>query len=134
MQKVMVTFFASLLLFPAGGFGQESKNHGRTTGQQGVIVLLTGTLRESAINQARLAASTDGTVRAPQSPPAVGQNGSDKFPAVLLGTIVGALAGGIGGCLLGSNAENPDVSCGFYAAPFGFLGAGVGALVGFMSR
>lgn len=82
MQKVIATLLASLLLFPAGSFGQDSKNNlGRTIGQQGVTVVPTGTLRESAINQARLAASADGTVRAPQSPPAVGQKGSGKFKA-----------------------------------------------------
>ena len=34
------------------------------------------------------------------------------------------------GCALGSGAPNPDVSCGFYVAPFGALGAGIGAGVG----
>jgi hypothetical protein len=49
---------------------------------------------------------------------------------VLIATMIGAAAGGVAGCKLGSSGGNPDVSCEFYVAPFAFLGAGIGLAVG----
>ena len=51
---------------------------------------------------------------------------------VLLSSMIGAAAGGAAGCAIGSDAPNPDVSCGFYVAPFAALGAGLGLSVGLL--
>jgi hypothetical protein len=122
MQKVIAVFLASLLLFPAGSFAQDSKvNDGSKIGQSSVVAASTGTLRESAIRQARLA-----VLRGPQAanPP----SWSSRHPissSVLLGTVVGAAAGGI---LLAIYSKDSDEEGWVMVGVFG--GAVYGALGG----
>jgi len=122
MQKVVAVSLASLLLFPAGSFAQESKvNDGSTLGQRAVVTAPMGTLRESAIRQARLAALTDAQAANPPSWSSQHPIGS----SVLWGTAVGAAAGGI---LLAIYSKDSDEEGWVMAGVFG--GALYGSLAG----
>ena len=132
MQKLIAVSLASLLLFPAGSFAQDSKvNDGRAIGEGAVAIGSMGTLRESAIRQARLAVVTDAAVQTPKDP-----SWSSRHPigsSVLLGTAIGAAAGGI---LLAIYAKDSDeegwVMVGVInGAIFGSLG---GLIVGLARR
>ena len=117
MQRVIATFLASLLLFPASSLGQDSKvNDGSKIGQ-GAVIGSSGTLRESAIRQARLAVATDATVQSPRS-----GSWRSRHP---LG--FGALSGLLGGTAAGfafSGTCDGDVPCWMYTAPLeALLGA-----------
>ena len=123
MQKVIATFVASLLLFPAGSFGQDIKvNNAWTIGQEPFIGSM-GTLRESAIRQARLAAVTDATLQASGS-----GSWRNRHP-LGFGALMGLLGGTAAGFLYqGACDENGgDLPCWVYTAP---LGALLGTIVG----
>lgn len=120
MQKILATFLASLLLFPAGSFAQDSKvNDGRVI-EGTAATESTGTLRESAARQARLAVATDAAARAPKSP-----SWPSRYP-----TGFGSLAGaGIGAGFGLANAVSCGKECGG-GAELALRGAIVGAFSG----
>lgn len=92
MQKVIATFVASLLLLPAGSFAQESKvNDDRTIRQGTVVTAPMGTLRESAIRQARLAVANDNSAQGPQKRTRFGRHSLAE--AAVWGALIGAAAG-----------------------------------------
>jgi cation transporter-like permease len=90
MQKVIAVFLASLLFVPALSFAQES-NDGRTIGQGTVATAPIGTLRESAIRQARLAVANDSSVQGPQKRTRFSRHSLAE--AAVWGALIGAAAG-----------------------------------------
>jgi hypothetical protein len=126
MQKILATFLASLLLFPAVSFAQDSKvNDGRMT-EGTASTQSMGTLRESAARQARLAVATDAAAQAPKGPSWPG-----RYP-----TGFGALAGaGIGAGLGLAGAANCECGGGAELALRGaIVGAFSGSLTGLLVR
>src|SRR5262245_24062369 len=125
MQKIVATFLASLLMFPAGTLAQDSKiNDGATVARAATPQ---GTLRESAIRQARLAAANDVT-QAPQNPapsrrPSLG---SDVGKGALWGTAIGAGAG----FALGLACPDASPDCYQVEGVYALTGAAVGAIYG----
>ena len=128
MQKVLAVFLVSLLLFPPMSFAQELKvNEGLTIGQGAAATVRPGTLRESAIRQARLAAAHD-TTQDSQSPAPANRPsiGSDLGKGALWGAGIGAGAGFAVGLTCGER----QYECGGVPALYALGGAMVGGVYG----
>jgi len=126
MKKILATFLASLLLFPAVSLAQGSKvNDGPMTESAGATAS-TGMLRESAVRQARLAVATDAPIQAPKSP-----SWPSRYPTGF-GALVGA---GIGAGVGLAGAANCGQECGGKSAIRGAIVGGFsGSLVGLVLK
>lgn len=131
MQKIVAAVLASLLLCPVGSFAQDSKiNDGGTIDRGPASKGMPGTLRESAIRHARLAATNDAS-QAPQNAGAPNQPslGSDVGKGALWGAGIGAALGLVAG-LVSDCPEGTGKCPGMLTLVTAMSGAMWGAMIG----